>query len=69
MWGFIKASLLVKHFSYYTLFNAPPDIIFNIDIHTDDATFDITVMKAPDLWQQLELPCELIWPKRHYRLQ
>ena len=37
----------------------PDDVIFNIAIYADDTTFYSKCDKASDLWQQLELACEL----------
>ena len=55
--GFLKAPILVLHFSYYTLMTFP--YLCNIAIYADDTTLYSKCNQASDPWQQLELASEI----------
>ena len=54
MRAFLKAPILVLHFSYDLL----DDVVCDIAIYVDDTTLYSNCDRASDLWQQLELACE-----------
>ena len=47
---FLKAPLLVLHFSYYTLMTLIVNVICDIAIYADDATLYSKCDQASDLW-------------------
>ena len=60
----LKSSFLVLHFSCYILNDFPDDAICNIAILCtvrieNDTTLYSNSDQASDLWQQLEVACEL----------
>ena len=59
MLEFLKAPLLVLHFSYCTLMTFLRDAIGNIAIYSDDTTLYSKCDQASDQWHQLELASEL----------
>ena len=54
MLEFLKAPLLVLHFSYNTLMTFHMMLSVNIAIYADDTTLYSKCDEASDLWQQLE---------------
>ena len=56
---FLKTPFLVLNVSYYILMTLPDDIICNIANYVDDSTLYTNYIQASDLWQQLQLVCEL----------
>ena len=60
MLDLLKASILVLHFSYLLYINFLPDgVICNISVCADDTPLYSMCDQVSDLWQQLELSCEL----------
>ena len=59
MLEFLKFPFLVLHFSYYISIYLPDDVICNNAIYIDNTTLYSKCNQASDLWQQLELACEL----------
>ena len=47
------------HFSYYTLYDFPDDVICNMAIYADNTTLYSKCDQASDLREQLELASEL----------
>ena len=59
MLEFLKAPFLVLHFSYNILITFPDDVICDFAIYADDTAHYSKCDQTCDLWQQLELACEL----------